>query len=59
MLSLHGALEECVEPWSAIRTDAWDGCNSLEILGYGRRIAHENVIIGEDALPLVNLVASC
>ena len=58
MLSLHGAIEECVEPGSTIRTDAWGGYNNLEMIGYAHRIAHKDASVGEDALPLVNLVAS-
>lgn len=58
MMSLHAAIEECVEPGSAIRTDAWGGYNNLEMIGYAHRIARKEAIVGEDALPLVSLVAS-
>jgi len=58
MMTLHEAIAECVEPGSTVRTDAWRGYNSLDMIGYERTIASKNAVVGEDALPLVNLVAS-
>lgn len=58
MMTLHEAVEECVEPGSTVRTDQWRGYNSLDAIGYERTIARKDAIVGEDALPLVNLVAS-
>ena len=58
MMSLHEAVAECVEPGSTVRTDQWKGYNSLDMIGYERTIARKDAIVGEDALPLVNLVAS-
>lgn len=55
---LHEALGELVEPGSSVRTDAWKGYNNLEAVGYTRVIARKDEIVGENALPLVNLVAS-
>jgi transposase-like protein len=58
MLTLHEALGECVEPGSVIRTDAWGGYNNLDMIGYEHRIVRKDAVVGEDALPLVNRVAS-
>jgi transposase-like protein len=58
MMTLHEALADCVEPGSTVRTDQWRGYNSLDAIGCERTIARKDAIVGEDALPLVNLVAS-
>lgn len=58
MMTLHEAIQECVEPGSAVRTDGWGGYNNLEMVGYARRIARKDASVGEDALPLVGRVAS-
>ena len=58
MMTLHDALQECVEPGSTIRTDAWGGYNNLDMIGYVRKIVRKDAIVGEDALPLVGRVAS-
>lgn len=58
MLTLHEAIQQCVEPGSTVRTDGWDGYNHLDMIGYGRKILRKDAVVGEDALPLVNLVAS-
>lgn len=58
MMTLHEAIAECVEPGATVRTDGWKGYNSLDAIGYDRTIARKNAVVGEDALALVNLVAS-
>ncbi|MEX0789319.1 MAG: IS1595 family transposase, partial [Actinomycetota bacterium] len=58
MMTLHEALAEMVQPGSTIRSDQWNGYNSLDMIGFERTIVRKDAIVGEDALPLVNLVAS-
>jgi hypothetical protein len=58
MLSLHGALEECIAPGSTIRTDGWEGYNNVNMIGFSRKIVRKDAIVGEDAVPLVGRVAS-
>lgn len=58
MMTLHDSLQECVEPGSTVRTDAWGGYNNLDMIGYERVIARKDAQVGQDALPLVNRVAS-
>lgn len=58
MMTLHDALQECVEPASTVRTDGWGGYNNLDMIGYQRIIARKDASVGENALPLVNRVAS-
>jgi hypothetical protein len=58
MMTLHGAVEECVAPGTVVRTDAWAGYNNLEMLGYIRQIIRGEAELGQSALPLVNRVAA-
>lgn len=58
MMTIHEALEEGVEPGSMVRTDGWRGYNNLDAIGFQRTIARKDAAVGEDALPLVNRVAS-
>lgn len=58
MMTIHEALDEGVEPGSTIRTDGWRGYNNLEMIGYKRLMIRKEAVVGEDALPLVNRVAS-
>jgi hypothetical protein len=57
-MAINVAVPICVEPGSTVRTDAWTGYVDLGSLGYTRVIARKGGSIGEDALPLVNRVAS-
>jgi transposase-like protein len=56
--SLEPAVWEMVEPGSTVRTDGWRGYNRLAALGYQHRVVHKTADLGENLLPLVNLVAS-
>lgn len=58
MMTLHEAVADCIEPGSTVRTDQWRGYNGLDAVGYERVVARKDAIVGDDALPLVNLVAS-
>lgn len=58
METLHEAIAEVVEQGATVRTDAWRGYNSLDVIGCERTIARKDAVVGEDALPLVNRVAS-
>ncbi len=56
--SLIPTAEECVEPGSAIRTDAWSGYNRLAASGYEHIVANESANVGENLLPLAHRVAA-
>ncbi len=56
--SLEPAVWEMVEPGSTVRTDGWRGYNGLAELGYQHNVVHKTADLGENLLPLVNLVAS-
>ena len=58
MMTIHEALDEAVELGSVVRTDGWRGYNNLEMIGYKHVIVRKDAVAGEDALPLVNRVAS-
>ena len=58
MMTIHEALDEAVELGSVVRTDGWRGYNNLEMIGYKHVIVRKDAVVGEDALPLVNRVAS-
>jgi len=57
-LAIDVAVPICVEPGATVRTDAWTGYVGLPSLGYKRVIARKGGSVGQDALPLVNRVAS-
>jgi transposase-like protein len=56
--SLEPAVWEMVEPGSTVRTDGWGGYNGLTELGYQHRVMQKDAHLGDNLLPLVNLVAS-
>lgn len=56
--SLEPAVWEMVEPGSTVRTDGWGGYNGLTELGYQHRVVQKDADLGDNLLPLVNLVAS-
>ena len=58
MMTLHEAIADLIEPGSTIRTDQWNGYNNLDMIDYKRAIVRKDATVGEDALPLVNRVAS-
>ena len=57
-LSLEPAVWEMVELGSTVRTDGWGGYNGLTELGYRHSVVPKQPDLGENLLPLVNLVAS-
>lgn len=56
--SLEPAVWEMVEPGSIVRTDGWRGYNGLTELGYRHRVVKKDAKLGDNLLPLVNMVAS-
>ena len=56
--SLEPAVWEMVEPGSTVRTDGWGGYNGLTELGYQHQVVQKDANLGDNLLPLVNLVAS-
>ena len=56
--SLEPAVWEMVEPGSTVRTDGWSGYNGLTELGYQHQVVQKEANLGDNLLPLVNLVAS-
>ncbi len=55
---LMPAVKECVQPKSEVRTDGWEGYTSLASFGYKHTIIRETADVGENLLPLANLVIS-
>lgn len=55
---LEPAVWEMVEPGSTVRTDGWGGYNGLAELGYQHRVVQKHPDLGDNLLPLVNMVAS-
>lgn len=56
--SLEPAVWEMVEPGSTVRTDGWRGYNGLTELGYRHQVVQKSAKLGDNLLPMVNLVAS-
>ena len=56
--SLIPAIKEVVQPESEIRTDGWDGYASLPSSGYKHTVIRRTADVGENLLPLANLVIS-
>lgn len=56
--SLEPAVWEMVESGSTVRTDGWRGYNGLTELGYRHLVVRKDAKLGDNLLPLVNLVAS-
>ena len=53
--TLERAVQEAIEPGSTVRTDGWQGYNTLPSIGYDREITDRKK---EDLLPLAHRVAS-
>lgn len=56
--SLIPAVKECVQPKSEIRTDGWEGYSSLNSFGYKHVVIRKTSTVGENLLPMANLVIS-
>jgi len=56
--SLNKAVKEGINPGAKICTDGWSGYNSLNQLGYVRRIIRQEPNVGKNLLPGANRVAS-
>lgn len=57
-LTLESAIEKSVAKGSIIKTDAWNGYNGIDKIGYIREIIRKDANVGENLLPGCNLVAS-
>lgn len=57
-MSLTGAVRDCIEPGSMIRTDGWGGYSGLSTEGYLHEVVRQDSDIGGNLLPLVNRVAT-
>ena len=57
-LSLTGAVRDCVEPGSVIRTDGWSGYWGLGADGYLHTVVRQDSDVGDNLLPLVNRVTA-
>lgn len=56
--SLIPAVKESVQPNSEVRTDGWTGYGELSSSGYKHKIIRKTADVGDNLLPLANLVAS-
>jgi transposase-like protein len=56
--SLIPAVKQSVQPNSEVRTDGWDSYNGLSSEGYHHSVIRKTADIGENLLPLPNVVAS-
>jgi transposase-like protein len=56
--SLEPAIAAAIVLGSQVRTDNWRGYSGMDRLGYRRKIARSSAEVGENLLPLANLVAS-
>lgn len=56
--SLTRAAQESVELGSKVRTDAWNGYNRLESVGYKHMVISSGNDVGDNLLPHVHIVAS-
>ena len=56
--SLEPAVWEMVEQGSTVRTDGWRGYNGLTELGYRHQVVQKDAKLGDNLLPLVNMIAS-
>ena len=57
-MSLIGAVRDCIEPGSLIRTDDWRGYSGLSADGYLHEVVRQDSDIGDNLLPLVNRVVA-
>ncbi len=56
--SLFPAIEQCVEPESAVQTDGWSGYSPRAVHGYRHKKIRKRVDMGDNLLPRVSRVAS-
>jgi len=56
--SLAQAVQACIEPGSVVRTDGFNHYGLLSGLGYTHVVARKEPDIGDNLLPMVNLVVS-
>lgn len=56
--SLIGAVRDCVERGSLIRTDGWSGYSGLSADGYLHKVVRQDSDVGDNLLPLVNRVVA-
>lgn len=56
--SLAQAVQACIEPGSVVRTDGFNHYGLLSGLGYTHVVTRKEPDIGDNLLPMVNLVAS-
>jgi transposase-like protein len=56
--SLEPPICEAAEAGSIIRTDAWNGYNGLDRLGYIHEVVRKNTEVGEHLLPYCHRIAS-
>jgi transposase-like protein len=56
--SLTRATQESIELGSNVRTDAWNGYNRLESVGYKHMVIRSGNDVGDNLLPHVHIVAS-
>lgn len=57
-VSLEGAVRECVDTGSIVRTDNWSGYKRLKEKGYVHEVVREESEVGETLLPHAHLVVS-
>ena len=57
-LNLIGAVRDCVEPGSMVRTDGWSGYSGLSTNGYLHTVVRQDSDVGDNLLPLVNRVTA-
>ena len=57
-LSLIGAVRDCVERGSLIRTDGWSAYSGLRADGYLHKVVRQDSNVGDNLLPLVNRVVA-
>lgn len=56
--SLIPAIKESIEPQSEVRTDGWEGYSQLSSSDYKHTIIRKTADVGDNLLPLANLVTS-
>lgn len=56
--SLEPAIIMSIEPGSMIHTDGWGGYDGLKKKGYAHQVIRTNAEVGDNLLPMANLVAS-
>lgn len=56
--SLEAAVQQMVEPGTAVQTDGWRGYTGLRALGYDHQIIRPSAELGDNFLPRVHQIAS-